>query len=115
MKIVLVTGTYLPYIAGISTSTHNIARFLADHGQDVTVIAPNPDRPDPAVDHEKGIHVVREWAMPDLWYPGRTMNPLPLIMPSVYKTIDDKTDIVHIQEPMSLGITALVTAKFRHI
>ncbi len=115
MKVVLVTGTYLPYIAGVSTSTHNIARSLADHGNDVTVIAPNPIDPAPAVDSEKGLHIVRAWAMPDPWYPGRTMSPLPFTTPSVYNAITPDVDIVHIQESLNIGLTALFAARRLHI
>lgn len=112
MKIVIVTGSYLPYVGGVSSSTHNIARAMADLGHTVTVIAPTPLKADPTVDHEKNIRVVRTWAWPDPWYRGRTMTPIPFLIPSVWRTITKDTDIVHIQEPLAVGITALVAARW---
>lgn len=113
MNVVLISETYLPYISGISSSTHSIARSLADAGHNVTVIAPKSLQFDPAVEHEPGITVLRTWSVPDPNYIGRMITPFPLLITEVDKAIIPKTDIVHVQEPTSIGLSAYVRA--RHV
>lgn len=113
MNIVLISESYLPYISGISSSTHSIARALADAGHNVTVIAPKSAQLDPTVEHEPGITVLRTWSVPDPNYIGRMITPFPLLITEVDKAITPKTDIVHVQEPTSIGLSAYVRA--RHV
>ena len=115
MNIVLVTETYFPYISGISSSTHSIARYLADHGHSVTIVTPRAVHPDRSVDMEHGLRVVRTWAVPDPWYIGRMITPFPLFLANVDRVIASGVDIVHVQEPTSLGYSALLSAHRRHI
>lgn len=115
MNIVLVTETYFPYISGISSSTHSIARFMADHGHKVTIVTPRAVHPDQSVDAEPDIRVVRTWAVPDPWYIGRMITPFPLFLWNVDRVIASQVDIVHVQEPTSLGFSALQSAHRRRI
>jgi 1,2-diacylglycerol 3-alpha-glucosyltransferase len=115
MHIVLVSDTYYPYISGVSSSTHSIARFLADQGHKVTIIAPQQARRDPTVDHEPGIRVVRTWSIWDPWYKGRKITPIPFLIPEVYPILTRDVDIVHVQEPTFLGLTVRNIARRRGI
>lgn len=111
MKIVLVSESYLPYISGVASSTHSIARALADFGHDVTVVAPQSAHFDPTVEKEDGIRVLRTWSIPDPIYLGRMITPVPLLLTQVDKAITKDTDIVHIQEATSIGLAAYVRAR----
>jgi len=115
MHVVLVSDTYHPYISGVSSSTHSIARFLADQGHRVTVITPQQARRDPSVDHEPGIRVVRTWSVWDPWYKGRKVTPVPFLIPEIYPVLTKDVDIVHVQEPTFLGLTVRNIARHRDI
>lgn len=115
MNIVIATDTYFPYISGISTSTRSIAEYMANHGHRVTVIAPKPFRDTVSTEAEKGFSVMRVWGFPDPFYPGRNMTLFPFILPAVDRAIFKDTDLVHIQEPLNVGIAAYTIARKKHI
>lgn len=114
MKIAIVTETYLPFIAGVSSSTDSIARFLVKTGHQVTVISPRPVLP--IRKEEKELKLIYTPSVKDFFFAGKPMSLLPLPIPLMFREIKkDKVDLVHIQEAGSLGISALMFAKLRKI
>lgn len=124
MNIVVTTETYLPFIAGVSTSTDNIARFMAKKGHRVTVVAPKPVLKHPVLP-EKNMTITHTPSFPDPFFSGKSFSPIPMPYSTVKHIFDGKVftdvqtiqpvDVVHIQEPGAVGITALFVAKQRHI
>jgi glycosyltransferase involved in cell wall biosynthesis len=111
MNILLVTETYLPFIAGVSTSSDSIARFMAIQGHTVTVVSPKPTIKG-TVESQERMTLVRTPSNPDPLYAGKAMTIFPLALPVINKLLDtQKIDIVHVQEPGSLGISAIIAAK----
>jgi 1,2-diacylglycerol 3-alpha-glucosyltransferase len=111
MNILLVTETNLPFIAGVSTSSDSIARFMAIQGHTVTVVSPNPIIKG-TVEPMERLTQVRTPSNPDPLYAGKAMTLFPLALPVINKLLTtQKFDIVHVQEPGSLGICAIIAAK----
>ena len=42
MNILLVTETYLPFVAGVSSSSDSIARYMVSRGHRVVLVNPKP-------------------------------------------------------------------------
>lgn len=111
MNILLVTETYLPFIAGVSTSSDSIARFMALQGHTVTVVSPKPTIKG-TVEPQERLTLVRTQSNPDPLYAGKAMTVFPFALPVINTLLDtQKFDIVHVQEPGSLGISAIIAAK----
>jgi len=113
MNIVLTTETYLPFVAGVSTSSDNIARFMAKRGHAVTLVAPKPVKKG-VVDPEKNLIFAYTPSIPDLFFAGKSLSPLPMPF-GVIRRVLKNIDLLHIQEPGAIGFAALVIAKRRHI
>lgn len=111
MRIALVSETYLPFIAGVSTSTDSIARFMADAGHTVFLVCPRPVLSEPEPQYPN-IHIVHTPSISDITYKGKPMTIFPFGFSAIYRVLrSESIDIVHIQEPGSLGICALLAAK----
>jgi len=111
VNILLATETYLPYISGVAVSTDSIARYMVSKGHIVTIVAPtyNIDKP---VTPMRGLKIIRIPAIPNPFYKGMSSAIFPFCIPSVEKVFkEQKFDIVHIQEPASIGLAALILAK----
>jgi len=115
MNIVIITESYQPFIGGVSTSTDNIARFMARKGHTVTLVAPTPLGKD-EVQGEQNLRIIRTPAFTDLFFRGKTFSPIPLPIPTLLKILKkDCVDLVHIQEAGGIGWCALFIAKMRGI
>lgn len=115
MNILLVTETYLPFISGVSSSSDSIARFMVSRGHTVTVASPKaviagdvPTLP--------GLSFITAPSVRDPLYAGKPMTVFPFGFPVIYGLLRSNTfDVVHIQEPGSLGISALCAAKIHKV
>ncbi len=115
MHILLVTETYLPYISGVASSTDSIARYLASRGHKVVIANPKPIAKG-EVEVPKGVSLTFSPSLPDPLYKGKATAIFPLTFISLMDVFrKNKFDVVHIQEPGSLGITALILAKIYKI
>lgn len=115
MNILLVTETYLPYITGVSISTDSIARYMISKGHNVTIVCPTP-----LVKGEKrqleNLKVVYVPSLPFHWYNLNATGIFPLTLIKMKKLFKEtKFDVVHIQEPGVVGISALALAKKHNI
>jgi glycosyltransferase involved in cell wall biosynthesis len=111
VNILIATETYLPYISGVAVSTDSIARYMVSQGHSVTVVAPtyNIDKP---VTPMPGLTIVRIPSIPNPFYRGMSSAIFPFCLPYIEKVFKgQKFDIVHIQEPTAIGISALILAK----
>lgn len=113
MKITLVTETSLPFIAGVSSSTDSIARFLVKKGHEVSVISPKPILP---AEKENEYKIIYTPSFKDPFFQGKPTSPWPLPLLTMNKRITKaKADLLHIQEAGSLGFAALLFARLRKI
>lgn len=115
MNILLVTETYLPFISGVSSSSDSIAQFMISRGHTVTVVSPRPvvvgDLPARA-----GLTLVTTPSIQDPIYAGKPMTPFPLGLSIIFRLLKKHHfDVVHIQEPGSLGFSALICATLLHV
>lgn len=115
MNILLVTETYLPFIAGVSTSSDSIARFMVSRGHTVTLVSPKAVIAG-EVQKLSGLSLVTTPSVHDPLYRGKPMTIFPFGFPSINGLMNaHRFDVVHIQEPGSLGISALWAAKIHRI
>lgn len=111
MNILLTTETYLPYITGVSISTDNIARFMLSRGHKVTLICPKPIVRK-KTEFPEGLSIIYIPSLPFSLYNNNATGIFPFTLSIIEKTIRTKKfDIVHIQEPGVVGLSALLLAK----
>jgi len=113
MNIVITTETYLPFVAGVSTSTDNIARFMTRKGHNVVVVAPKPVLKG-EIPPLKNLTIVHTPSFPDPFFAGKSFSPFPMPFRTL-RTVMKNIDLIHIQEPGAIGYTAMYVAKRRHI
>lgn len=115
MNILLVTETYLPYITGVSISTDSIAHFMTSKGHKVTIVCPTP-LVKGEKRHFKNLKVVYVPSLPFHWYNLNATGIFPLTLIKMKKLFKEtKFDVVHIQEPGVVGLSALSLAKKHNI
>jgi len=110
VDILLVSDAYLPTVSGVASSTDSIARFMAKKGHHVDLVCPRPLSPfDPH--QESNVSVLYTPGIGDSLFVNKSYTPFPLGFPLLWKCFRTKRyDVIHIQEPGSLGITALLLA-----
>jgi glycosyltransferase involved in cell wall biosynthesis len=112
MNILIVSETYYPFIAGVSSSTRSIAEFMHSRGHKIILIVPKASG---FIKDNEPFQIIRTPSVTDPFYKGKTMTPFPLALHSILKAIiKNNIDIIHIQEPGSLGVSGLIAAKITH-
>lgn len=105
MRIAFVTETWLPSTDGVVTRITSTVRELRAAGHDVLVVAPRPADPDFA-----GARVHTVPTIGFRWIYGGKRWGLP--MPRVGKILRDfQPDVVHVVNPVLLGIAAVITSR----
>lgn len=107
MNILLVSDVYLPTVSGVASSSDSIARYMAQRGHHVYLICPRPVIPytAPAQDH---LDIIYTPTLRDPFFVDKSMAIFPMGIVEIWKTIaSHHIDIIHIQEPGTLGIMAL--------
>jgi len=116
MNILLVTETYVPTISGVASSTQSIANYLVSRGHTVTVVCPAPFAGGSTGERVRGLSVVTVPSQRDPIIAGKPMTIFPMGFGYIWRTLHRaKFDVIHIQEPGSLGVTALIISKIMHI
>jgi glycosyltransferase involved in cell wall biosynthesis len=92
MKIAIVAPYYAPHIGGVESHVHDVAKYLVDQGDDVTVLTSRYDKHLPRFERREGI-VVR-----------RVVTPVEALrtpfMPRVHQEIlDGDWEIIHSHTP----------------
>lgn len=115
MNILLVSEVYLPTVSGVATSTDSIARFMASRGHTVHLVCPKPlVSYNPAKVQGLTISYVKSWE--DRVFVGKPMTIFPIGFLTLRNIIrNTHIDIMHIQEPGALGISAIVLSKVYRI
>jgi len=79
LKVALISDWYFPKVGGIEYSMHALARTLADHGHEVSIITRSyPDVPEHCI--RDGVSVIRIKSKP---FPGQHL----FLMPNAYKQL----------------------------
>lgn len=115
MNLLLISEVNLPTVSGVATSTDSIARFIASRGHHVYLVCPRPLIPYVSPP-QKGLELIYTPSFPDPFFVGKPMAIIPLGLWEIWHTMrTHHIDIVHIQEPGSLGIMALILSKIYHL
>jgi glycosyltransferase involved in cell wall biosynthesis len=90
MRILMVAARYYPYMGGVETHTHEVARQLVARGQSVAVLSTDPSGRHAAEENVDGIDVlrVRTWSKKDDYYFAPAI---------VGKIASGAWDIIHVQ------------------
>lgn len=108
MRIAYLTDTYLPETNGIVTSIRNFTENLAKDGHQILIIAPKAGRK-----HDHPVDNITIKRYPSFSFASN--KDTHIAYPYVASIISDlrkfKPDIVHIQTPMSIGVSGLMAAK----
>ncbi len=108
MKIAYLTDTYQPEINGIVTSITNFTTNLAEAGHEILIIAPKYNRK-----KDKPIPNITIKRYPSFSF--ATNKDTHIAYPALLGIIRDlrefKADIVHVQTPMSIGVSGVIAAK----
>lgn len=92
MKLCLVAPYYAPHIGGVETHVQELAKYMVDHGVDVTVLTSRYSREQPKIERREGVKVRR---VSTLFLAFRTP-----IMPAVHNEIlKEDWDIIHSHSP----------------
>jgi glycosyltransferase involved in cell wall biosynthesis len=115
MNLLLISEVNLPTVSGVATSTDTIARFIASRGHHVYLVCPRPVVPYVSPPQE-GLEIIYTPSFRDPFFVGKPMAIIPIGLWEIWHTIQTHhIDVVHIQEPGSLGIMALVLSKLYHL
>ena len=113
MRIAFLTDTYAPEINGIVTSVSNFTNCLAEDGHKVLIIAPKYDR---KKDHPSSDNIqVRRYPSFSFASNKATHIAYPFLLGIIRDLRDFKPDVVHIQTPMSIGISGVIAARILNI
>jgi glycosyltransferase involved in cell wall biosynthesis len=110
MRILLGADSFYPYISGVSITTLNLASYLSAQGHEVVVIAPSKNRRNYKENFDHGFQVWRVGSIPNPFRKDLRMG--------VYKRrqlrgfiASWQPDIIHLQDPGSIGLALLGPAK----
>lgn len=91
MKVVFITGIYLPHIGGIEIYIHEIAQYFVKKNCNVVVIVADCERKNVLTEYAEGEIIVR--------IPSRQIGNFPFVKKRYYQLIDDEisdADVVHL-------------------
>ena len=110
MKILYITGSYLPYLSGVTISIKNFKQELEKLGHEVVLLAPKVSG---YKDNEP--NVIRYPALPIPFFKDFSV-PLPFLSPRVFGGIlKEKFDLVHVHHPFYIGSFARLIAGVKKI
>ena len=111
MKIAYFTDTFLPQINGVATALANQATELGARGHNVLIFTPKLDEINREKFKAKNVQVVHLPTVPALLYPEFKLGVFGL--PKVIKyLIKFKPDIIHLHSPLTVGMDAVMAARF---
>jgi 1,2-diacylglycerol 3-alpha-glucosyltransferase len=113
MNIVMITDTYPPHVNGAALATESLAHQLVLRGHMVSVIAPSASFASHKTQN-KNITIYRVRSIPVLFEKTQEfrVSPKPLHDKEIQNIIKDiKPDIIYINEPLLLGLSAIKIGK----
>jgi len=114
MRILIGSESFYPNISGVAVSTWNLASYLAGQGHQVLVLAPSTRKSSYWEDMVEGFSVYRLASISNPFRKGFrvTLYPLHKIRLMVEKWLPD---VIHLQDPTSIGSCLLKVGKQRAI
>ena len=110
MRILYITGSYLPYLSGVTVSIKNFKHELEKLGHEVVLLAPQTSG---FQDFEP--NVIRYPALPIPFFKDFSV-PLPFLSPKVFLGFfREKFDLVHVHHPFYIGSFARLIAGAKKI
>jgi glycosyltransferase involved in cell wall biosynthesis len=114
MKVVIGSESFYPNISGVAVTTMNLASHLAGRGYEVTIIAPSPGRRSYREQLAEGLAVERISSFPNPFRKGFRVTFFPRAL--VGQILDQcSPDVIHLQDPTSIGCALLSEAEKRGI
>lgn len=111
MKIAFFTDTFLPQINGVATALANQATELGARGNSVLIFTPKLDGIKREKFKAKNVQVIHVPTVPAIFYPEFKLGVFGL--PRVIQhLIRFKPDIIHLHTPLTVGMDAIMAAKF---
>ena len=111
MRIAYFTDTFLPQVNGVATALANQARELGARGHHVLIFTPKLDNIKRRKFKAKNVEVVHLPTVPALLYPEFKLGIFGF--PKVVQTlIKFKPDIIHLHTPLTVGVDAVLAARF---
>lgn len=111
MKIVIFTHTFYPTISGVATSIAEMGEYLQDRGHEVLVIAPRHQEYTNSQEFRFRVHHTPSISVGV--YPDFKVG---LLDPDLLQILKDfNPDIIHTNEPSSMGLQGLILAKYLNI
>ncbi|MFN2145875.1 MAG: glycosyltransferase, partial [Anaerolineales bacterium] len=108
MRIAIFTETFLPKVDGIVVKVCRLLEHLQEHGHEAVVFAPSGS---PKTYAGAMVHSITSMSVP--FYPEMSISP-PWAF--VDRTINKfKPDLIHLVNPVSLGLAGLRVAKLYHV
>lgn len=109
MRIALFTDVFLPFVSGVVTEVVALAEALADRGHHVFIIVPCYPR-ETRYAHPN-VEIIKVSSFPAFFYEEfRFTSPL---NPQTTKILNrQRPDIIHFHTPFTLGMQAILIAKF---
>lgn len=105
MKILIASDLYWPGINGVATFSRNLARGLAERGNEVMVVAPSQTGKKYS-ERDGDYTIARTVSIPFWPVNGSRVSVSPYL--EVRKVVKEfKPDIIHTQTPLSVGLAAL--------
>jgi glycosyltransferase involved in cell wall biosynthesis len=112
MKILIGTESFHPNISGVAVTTLNLARYLAQRNHGVVVVAPSPNRRTFLETHPDGFAVWRIRSIPHPFRKGFRVTVWPRReVRAIVEAV--RPEVVHLQDPTSIGSTLLAEAGAR--
>jgi glycosyltransferase involved in cell wall biosynthesis len=110
MRILYITGSYLPHISGVTVSIHDFKKELEKLGHEVILLAPYSWGY-----QEKEPNVIRYPSLPNPFLKDMPI-PLPFLTPRiVWSLLTQKIDLVHVHHPFYIGSFARFITKIKNI
>jgi len=114
MKVVIGSESFYPNVSGVAVTTMNLASHLAGRGYEVTLIVPSPSRQSYREQLAEGLTVQRIGSFSNPFRKGFRVTFFPRAL--VGRILDQcAPDVIHLQDPASIGCALLSEAGKRRI
>ncbi len=108
MRVAIFTETFLPKVDGIVVKVTRLLDHLQKKGHEALVFAPSGSPKEYA-----GARVISYYSMPVPFYPEMSISPPWAMVDREIRSF--KPDIIHLVNPVSLGLAGLRAAKFYEV
>ncbi len=113
MRVAYVCQSYPPMVSGAAIAVQRLAHGMAGRGNAVLVLAAS-DQGQPYVEAHNGLHLVRLRSFPNPFRVGQrfALYPRGAILAALKSF---RPDVLHAHDPLGVGLTGIMAARFLHI